>query len=216
MDSEQFPFESKWIELNGNVIHYVDEGQRTGQVLLFVHPALGCSFSYRKQMIKLRDDFRCRSFDFPGFGLSFPSSKYSYTLSEQADIVRSFVEALNLKSIIIWANDAGGPSAISGLAPISDTVRGLVVGGTFGWSLKDYPGVTRMLRIVSSPVFRLVNRYANLFGWPINFAIGTHSPSKTEKDQILRPLKERNSRNRPLRLFRTFMDLRIEKHSIDR
>jgi len=206
VDSNEFPFESRWLEIEGNTIHYIDEGPESGQTLLFIHPALGWSFSYRKQIAKLKTNFRCIAFDFPGFGLSKPIETYNFTLSDQATIVERFVKALDLKNVIVWANDAGGPSAILGLAPVSSRVRGLVVGGTFGWSLKDYPGVSRILKVFSSPLFRFLNRYGNLFARSFSFALGTHKPSTVEKNQIIMPFKDRNSRNRPLKLFKTFID----------
>jgi haloalkane dehalogenase len=174
--------------------------------MLFVHPALGWSYTYGKHISQLSNDFRCVAFDFPGFGLSQPSEKYFFTLSEQARILEQFVKRLNLDNMIVWANDGGGPSTILGLASISQRVTGLVVGGTFGWSLNEYPSVSRMIGLFSSPMFRFLNRYLNLFAQSIRFALGTHSPSKIERLHYVMPFKKRNSRSRPLKLFKTFID----------
>lgn len=35
LDKNLFPFESKWIDIDGNQLHYIDEG--TGETILFVH-----------------------------------------------------------------------------------------------------------------------------------------------------------------------------------
>jgi len=37
-------------------------------------------------------------------------------------------------------------------------VRGLVVGGTFGWPLRECPTVSRMIRLISGPVPRALQR----------------------------------------------------------
>ena len=212
VDSQLYPFESKWIALDGHTVHYVDEGPRDWQVLLFAHPAPGWSFSYRNQIIELRKNFRCIAPDFPGYGLSTAAAGYNFTLKEQSHFLERFVEVLKLKDMVVWANDGGGPTTILAFANHSDLVRGLVVGGTFGWSLAGYPSVTRMLRIFSSSFFRAINRYANLIPRTVaSFGLGVKKLSKVERQHYMMPFKERKSRNRPLKLFRTFIDPSMEE-----
>src|SRR5437879_3084576 len=52
---ELFPFESRFVDVDGARVHYVDEGR--GPVLLFVHGAPNWSFFYRQFISALRDDF---------------------------------------------------------------------------------------------------------------------------------------------------------------
>ncbi len=64
-----------------------------------------------------------------------------------------------------------------------------------------------MLRLVTGPVFRGINRYTNLLSWTMGkMALGTRSFSKTERENYAGPFRERNSRNRPLNLFHSFLD----------
>jgi haloalkane dehalogenase len=212
VDRELFPFESKWLALDGHTIHYVDEGPRDGQVLLFAHPAPGWIFSYREQINELRKNFRCVAPDFPGYGLSKASEGYQYTLKEQSRFLERFVDVLNLREMIVWANDGGGPTAILALSHHPELVKGLVVGGTFGWSLAEYPKVTRMLKLFSSGFFRAINRYANFIPRSVEmFGLGTRKLSPKERLHYMMPFKDRNSRNRPLKLFRTFIDASMEE-----
>jgi len=207
VDNAIYPFRYNWMILDGHTIHYVDEGPRDKPVLLFVHPGPAWSFTYRYHIRELSHDFRCVAPDFPGYGLSHAANDYHYTLSEQAEVLTKFVQALHLDNIIVWANDAGGPTSILGLAPLADHVNGLVVGGTFGWSLKPYRTVSWTLRIVTSSVFRFINRYSNILAWSIgHLALGSRKMSRTESEQYQRPFKERDSRNRPLKLFKSFLD----------
>ena len=207
VDNSLYPFKDHWTLLDGHTIHYVDEGPRDKPVLLFLHPGPIWSFTYRYHIQQLNREFRCIALDFPGYGLSKAAKDYHYTLREQAIILTKFVQSLRLNNIIVWANDGGGPTSILGLAPLSDRVDGLVVGGTFGWSLKPYRTVSWTLRIVSGSVFRFINRYSNLLAWAIgHMALGTRKMSKTEAQQYQRPFKDRDSRNRPLKLFRSFLD----------
>jgi pimeloyl-ACP methyl ester carboxylesterase len=104
--------------------------------------------------------------------------------------------------------DGGGPTAILGLVGQVDRVLGLVVGGTFGWSIKDYRSVAWTLRIVTSPFFRFINRYTNFLARSMGskMALGTRSLLKEEREQYTRPFKNRNTLSRPLRLFAGFND----------
>src|SRR5205085_11022634 len=124
VDSKLYPFEDKWMAIDGHHIHYVDEGPRNASVLLFLHPGAGWSFTYRYHIEQLRKDFRCIALDLPGFGLSKAAEGYKYTLVEQSGILRLFIDALDLRTIIIWANDAGGPTAILAMANEIDRVTG--------------------------------------------------------------------------------------------
>ena len=212
VDSNIYPFESKWMTLEGHGIHYVDEGPKNAPVLLFVHPAAGWSFTYRYHIRKLSKDFRCVAPDLPGYGLSLASDKYKYSLLEQSHVLEQFVKILDLRDIVVWANDGGGPTAVLALANQSDRVLGLVVGGTFGWSLKDYPEVSRMLRFASGPVFRIMNRYTNIFSRIMGTkALGTRKLSKTEQLHYSLPFKKRNTRNYPLILIGSFLDPEVQR-----
>jgi haloalkane dehalogenase len=213
VDDETFPFEDKWMTIDGHRIHYVDEGPRRGTVLLFVHPGAGWSFTYRHQIKNLREDFRCVAPDLPGFGLSEAAEGYKFTLLEQSRVLERFVHALDLKDIVAWGNDSGGPTAVLALSRDPGRVRGLVVGGTFGWPLKEYPTVSGMIRLISGPVFRAVNRYTNFVAWSMTtrLALGTRSLSKKERRHYTRPFKERGSRDRTLLLFASFRDKETQR-----
>ncbi|TMI45570.1 hypothetical protein E6H19_03980, partial [Candidatus Bathyarchaeota archaeon] len=59
VDSNLYPFHDNWVEIDGNSIHYVDEGPRDAPLLLFIHPGPGWSFTYRYHIQHLSDKFRC-------------------------------------------------------------------------------------------------------------------------------------------------------------
>lgn len=217
--STLFPFPSNWVSIEGHTIHYVDEGPRDAPVLLFVHPGAGWSFTYRYQIRELSDEFRCVALDLPGYGLSLARREgYGFTLLEQAHVLERFVSELNIRNMIVWANDSGGPTAILGLARQVDRVEGLVVGGTFGWSIRKYRRVTLPLRLATSSFSRLVNRYTNLLAWTMGskFALGTRSLTKEERSFYTLPFKDdRSSRSRVLKLYSSFND-RTTQDELDR
>src|SRR2546428_523284 len=143
-----------------------------------------------------------------GYSLTQDSTIDDYSLRTQSHALERFVQSLNLRNMIVWANDGGGPTATLALAQQTDRVLGLVVGGTFGWSIKESRSVAWSLRLVTSPLFRFINRYTNFLARSMGskMALGTRSLSKEEREQYTRPFKKRNARNRALRLFASFND----------
>jgi pimeloyl-ACP methyl ester carboxylesterase len=73
--NDLFPFRSRFTEVGGHVIHYVDEG--SGPVLLLWHGNPTRSFVYRDAITWLRDRFRCIAPDLPGSGLSTAAAGYA-------------------------------------------------------------------------------------------------------------------------------------------
>jgi haloalkane dehalogenase len=208
INSDLYPFESNWLNVDGHVIHYVDEGPSNAPVILFLHPGPAWSFAYRYQIRELRSDFRCVALDFPGYGLSEAREDYGFSLLEQARVLERFVLDLDLKQIILWANDGGGPTGILALSKYSERVIGLVVGGTFGWSIRPYKKVSVSLLILTSGPFRLVNRYSNFLARTLGSkrALGSRTLSKEETRHYILPYRDRNKRNNALRLFRSFLN----------
>src|SRR5687768_4718221 len=92
---ELYPFQSKWITISGNRIHYIDEGK--GETILFCHPPVSSSFMYRNMIRELSKNFRCIAIDFPGFGLSEPNAGYIPSIAAQAEIVDGLLRGLALK-----------------------------------------------------------------------------------------------------------------------
>ena len=93
-DEDLFPFESHTVEIDGSVVHYVDEGE--GVPLLMLHGNPTWSFLYRKLISGLSGTFRCIALDYPGFGLSTAPAGYTHTAAEHSAVVEGFVDQLGL------------------------------------------------------------------------------------------------------------------------
>src|SRR5262245_21184793 len=68
VDPALFPFRSRFVDIDGHRIHFVDEG--SGPTILFLHPGPAWCFYFHEFIRDLRDGFRCVALDYPGFGLS--------------------------------------------------------------------------------------------------------------------------------------------------
>jgi haloalkane dehalogenase len=202
LDERLYPFENRYVEIDGNRLHYVDEG--AGPTLLFLHAGPAWSFIYRNFIAGLRDRFRCVALDYPGFGLSTAREGYRYTLKEHSEIVEKFIQRLELSGVTMMVHDSGGPIGLGVAVRRPDLFKALILTDTFGWALSDHnPSVARMLKFVSGPVFGFFNQTFNLLPWIVSrFAPRRRRLSKAERAAYTKAFPTRASRRRILTLFR--------------
>ncbi|HZD64918.1 MAG TPA: alpha/beta fold hydrolase, partial [Acidimicrobiales bacterium] len=104
---ELYPFESRYVDLAGARVHYIDEGR--GPPLLALHGNPTWSFIYRGIVEGLADRFRCVAPDYPGFGLSTAPPGYGFTPAEHARVLEALVLELDLWDVTLMVQDWGGP-----------------------------------------------------------------------------------------------------------
>lgn len=105
--ADEYPFASKWFEVDGYVQHYIDEGQ--GRVLLMVHGNPTWSFAWRKLVKDLSRDHRVIAIDHLGCGFSEkPQDKDLYTLDGHIERLSALVRLLDLQNVVLFGHDWGG------------------------------------------------------------------------------------------------------------
>ncbi|AEF38641.1 Predicted Hydrolase or acyltransferase (Alpha/beta hydrolase superfamily) [Hoyosella subflava DQS3-9A1] len=161
MDGELFPFRSRFLEIDGNAIHYIDEG--SGPTLLFLHGNPTWSFVYRDVIRSLRDEFRCVALDYPGFGLSVAAPGYRYLPDEHADVVVAFIDRLGLSNTTLIVHDWGGPIGLYAAEKRPDKFERLVVANTWAWPFNGDLRVELFSRLLGGPVGRELIQRFNLF-----------------------------------------------------
>ena len=142
-----FPFQSRWFEIDGIRVHYVDEG--AGRPILMCHGNPTWSFLYRKLIGRLQGQSRCVAVDYPGFGLSDRPEGYGYTPAEHAAIVGRLVDQLGLDGFIVMGQDWGGPIGMSVASQRAERVAGLVFMNTWFWRT-DRLAMQLFSRVMSS------------------------------------------------------------------
>ena len=127
---DDFPFDSRFVEVAGARLHYIDEG--SGPVLLLQHGNPAWAFLFRHVISALKGQYRCIAIDLPGFGLSDPPPGYGFAPAEHARILAAALDALDLRHACLVAHDWGGPI---GLRAMLDTGRidRVVLGNTWAW-----------------------------------------------------------------------------------
>lgn len=160
VDDELFPFESRFMDVDGHRIHYVDEG--SGPTLLFLHGNPTWSFDYREIISSLRSEFRCIAVDYPGFGLSVAAPGYRYLPAEHAQVIGWFVEALSLSEVTLVAHDWGGPIGLTVVQQHPKAFDRLVLTNTWAWPVNT-PLIQAMSYVMGGPVGRVLIQQFNFF-----------------------------------------------------
>ncbi len=118
----------KFVEVDGNRIHYVEEGD--GRPIVFLH-GLGAQLHHFRHTLfgRFGPGYRLIALDRPGSGYSVRAGGATGRLPEQADVVRRFIEELGLERPLIVGHSLGGaialalatghPTAICGIALLS-------------------------------------------------------------------------------------------------
>lgn len=155
-----YPFASRTLEIEGNRVHYIDEG--TGPTLLLLHANPLWSFYFRKVIRGLRQAFRCVAVDYPGYGLSDAAPDFGFRVEDHARVVAHVVRRLELGAVTLIAHDSGGPVGLGAAMEEPARFAALVLSDCFAWPLSEDPKVARMLRLVSGRVFSRLNVAFNL------------------------------------------------------
>lgn len=159
-DESLFPFESKFMEVDGSTVHYVDEGK--GDVtFLMLHGNPTWSFLYRKLINGLAPDHRCVALDYPGFGLSTAPAGFDFKAASHYQVVAEFVERLGLEHVILVVQDWGGPIGFALAPEHPNLVTGVVLGNTWAWPLRGDRRLERFSAIMGGPVGRVMARTFN-------------------------------------------------------
>jgi haloalkane dehalogenase len=148
--NDLYPFQSRYLDLGGFRLHYLDEGRGDPVVLLHGNPTW--SFYYRDLVRALRDDYRVIAPDHVGCGLSDKpdDEHYEYTLGQRALDLEVLLDHLGVRGdITLVLHDWGGMIGMTYAAWHPKRVRRLVVLNTAAFHLpraKRFPWQLRLCR----------------------------------------------------------------------
>ncbi len=136
ISTDIYPFESKWLDIDGITIHYLDEGE--GPTLLLCHGNPTWSLLYVPIIRLLKDKFRCVAIDYPGFGFSGKPdiSDYGYTPAEHSNILIKAIDKLGLDQFSIFVQDWGGPIGLNAATEYADRIENMFIGNTWAWAFE--------------------------------------------------------------------------------
>ncbi|WP_410585692.1 alpha/beta fold hydrolase [Amycolatopsis sp. lyj-108] len=187
VDDSLFPFESRFVDVDGHTVHYIDEG--SGPTLLFLHGNPTWSFLWRDVIRALRGEFRCVALDYPGFGLSTAKPGYRFWPEEHADVVTAFIDALDLKGATLVGQDWGGLIGLAAVQRRPGVFDRLVLANTWAWPVNGVLHFEAFSRLFGGPPSRFLVRRLNLL---VNVFVPTghrrRKPSAAEMTHYRRAL----------------------------
>jgi haloalkane dehalogenase len=124
-----FPYQPRYVEVNGPRVHYIDEGQ--GEIILCLHGEPSWSYLYRKMIPSLSRDYRVMAMDFVGFGRSDKfTERAEYSFQMHYNTLVGFINALDLRDITLVVQDWGGLIGLPVAAALPDRFARLVIMNT--------------------------------------------------------------------------------------
>ncbi len=160
VDRAAYPFTSRFFDIDGARLHYLDEGD--GPVVLLVHGTTTWSFLYRDLIRTLAPDYRCIALDHLGFGISDKPENGSYRPSDHARRLKALVAHLALRDVTLIVHDFGGPIGLDYALRHPGNIRSLVLFNTWMWSLRGEPLIEAASRLAGGSVGRFFFRRFNI------------------------------------------------------
>jgi haloalkane dehalogenase len=207
MQADSYPFTSRFVEIEGVKMHYVDEGE--GEVILMLHGNPTWSYLYRHIIKALATKFRCVAPDLIGFGLSEKPSDADYCMRAHIRRLAAFIEALELRQLTLVMQDWGGIIGLGHAVEDKGNVKRLVILNTAGFLPRGRKALAVMLTsglpvlsLLKVPLLgELAVLHFNLFvRWGI--PLGVHNRKRLTKEVMegyLLPFPDYASRRAVLR-----------------
>jgi len=197
--STDFPFSSKYIEVHGANMHYIDEG--SGDPIIFLHGNPTSSYLWRNIIPYLVPHGRCIAPDLIGMGKS-DKPDLGYRFFDHSEYVEGFIDKLDLSNITLVIHDWGSAlgfhyamrheSNIKGIAFMEALVKPMTWG--------DFPSGFKMgFKLMrTSGIGWLMISVLNMFVTRILPQAIVRELSAEEKDYYAAPYKTVQSR-KPVR-----------------
>lgn len=133
----EYQFNSRYLNVNGHRMHYLDEGD--GETVVLVHGNPTWSYYYRNLAKLLSKRFRVVVPDHIGCGLSDKPASYDYTLKNHIDNLSVLLTQLGIRKTSLVVHDWGGAIGLGAAALHNLEVEKLVVLNTAAYRSKRIP-----------------------------------------------------------------------------
>lgn len=120
------PARGKFVEIDGNRIHYVEEGE--GRTILFIHGLGGTLHHLRHPLFGGKiPGYRLIAIDRPGAGYSTRAAGASARMPEQAALIAKFIDRLGLEKPLVVGHSLGGMITLTLALNHPDKISGIVL-----------------------------------------------------------------------------------------
>lgn len=133
---------SKFIQLDGNQVHYRDEGQ--GDVIVLVHGTASSLHTWDQWTKELSKQYRVIRMDLPGFALTGPDHKSRYEVKDDIAFLNSFLSKLDVDYVHLVGNSLGGRIAWEYSLQHAEKTKTLTVINALGYPQVSWPPAIEM------------------------------------------------------------------------
>ena len=154
---------SKYFEINGIRMHYIDQGSddTSDDTIVMLHGNPTWSYYYRNLIKELSKTNRIIAPDHIGMGLSDKPQNIDYSLSFHIDNLEKLIEHLNLKDITLIVHDWGGAIGFGYTVNNHHNVKKIVVLNSSAFFDKRVPWRIKVCRnFAGSCLVRCFNLFA--------------------------------------------------------
>ncbi|MCD7035750.1 alpha/beta hydrolase [Metabacillus sp. GX 13764] len=103
------PYHQSHVNIQGIKVHYeLYEKDPSKPTMVLIHGFLSSTFSYRRLIPLLRDEFRLIAIDLPPFGKTEKSRNFVHSYKNMAGLVIELLEQLQVKNAILVGHSMGG------------------------------------------------------------------------------------------------------------
>ena len=192
-----YPFKSHFMDLNGFIYHYLDEGR--GDSIVIVHGNPTWSFYFRELVKALSKGYRTIAPDHIGCGLSDKPapSRYNYRLKNRVDDLAGLLDFLEIRErITLIIHDWGGMIGMAYALRHPENIGRLVVLNTAAFLPPAAKRIPLRLKLIrnSGPLANLAVLGFNLFAVGALYMASRKGLSKEVKKGFTAPYNCWNNR----------------------
>lgn len=122
-DLSSFPFDSRFVGVNGSKLHYIEEGE--GDPILFLHGIPTSCYLWRNIIPSLAEYGRCVAPDLIGMGQS-DKPAIQYSIEEHIRYIEGFIQALELQDITLVMHGWGSVIGFDYAMRYPENIKSLV------------------------------------------------------------------------------------------
>ena len=128
---------SKFVFIDGNRVHYRDEGH--GPVLVLLHGTASSLHTWDAWTKQLKQSFRIIRMDLPGFGLTGPDRLNRYEVADDVRFLSDFLKTLNIKEAHLAGSSLGGRIAWQYALEHPAQIKTLTLLNALGYPQESWP-----------------------------------------------------------------------------
>jgi pimeloyl-ACP methyl ester carboxylesterase len=180
--------DSKFMEIDGVRVHYMDQG--SGDAIVLLHASYNSLRTFDHMAGTLSQKYRVVRFDFPTAGLTGPDPKQRYSIELNMQILDELTTKLGIETFALFGTSSGGPVAFRYAAEKPERVTRLILINSAGM---PRTAVTNPNRPRGTSIDQWVAaRYRSEAYWRRN--LGTNFPSMPPPEWLVEMAHDMNRR----------------------